>query len=530
LCRKEHKKEYRLKVLLVYPQYPDTFWSFKHALKFIFKKATFPPLGLLTVAAMLPEGCEKKLVDMNTTALTDKDLKWGDYVFISGMVVQQKSAREVVERCKKWGITTVAGGPFFSRGYEESWFDDIDHLVFGEAEDILPQVLDDLEKGCAKHIYAPEERPDIRETPIPVWSLVPQRKYQSMTVQYSRGCPFNCEFCDIVTLYGHKPRTKDRGQIVAELDALYDAGWRGSVFFVDDNFIGNKRKLKSEILPAIIEWVEEKKRPFSFFTEASINLADDEELMNLMTRAGFDMVFVGIESPNEESLLECNKLQNKGRDLLAAVKRIHNHGMQVQGGFIVGFDSDPVSIFKSQIDFIQKSGIVTAMVGVLMAPPETRLYKRLKKENRLLVGGTGDNTDGSTNFIPKMGRETLARGYKHVIDTIYAPRQYYERIKTFLKEYRAINRGKTKVSVRNLIALVRSTWVLGVKEKGRTHYWRLVAWILLKKPKTFPLFMTLAVEGFHFREVAKKLRVSLASDIRRLEQGRRPAARDSSPG
>jgi len=519
-----------LKVLLVYPQYPDTFWSFKHALKFISKKATFPPLGLLTVAAMLPEGCEKKLVDMNTTALTDKDLKWADYVFISGMVVQQNSAREVVERCKKLGIKTVAGGPFFSRGYEEAWFDDIGHLVFGEAENILPLVLDDLEKGCAKHIYEAEERPDIRETPAPVWSLVNKRKYQSMTLQYSRGCPFNCEFCDIVILNGHKPRTKDRDQVIAELDALYDAGWRASVFFVDDNFIGNKRKLKSEILPAIIEWVEEKKRPFSFFTEASINLADDEELMNLMTRAGFDMVFVGIESPNEESLLECNKLQNKGRDLLAAVKRIQNHGLQVQGGFIVGFDSDPLSIFKSQIDFIQKSGIVTAMVGVLMAPPETRLYKRLKKENRLLVGGTGDNTDGSTNFIPKMGRETLARGYKHVIDTIYAPRQYYERIKTFLAEYRAINRGKTKVSVRNLIGLIRSTWVLGIKGKGRTHYWKLAAWILLKKPKTFPLFMTLAVEGFHFREVAKKLRVSLADDVRKLERARRRAAGDSLPG
>jgi radical SAM superfamily enzyme YgiQ (UPF0313 family) len=519
-----------LKVLLVYPQYPDTFWSFKHALKFVLKKATFPPLGLLTVAAMLPEEWEKKLVDMNITNLTDKDLKWADYVFISGMVVQQNSARDVVERCKKSGIKTIAGGPFFSRGYEETWFDDIDYLIFNEAENILPLFLEDLEKGCAKHIYTSEEHPDIRETPVPLWSLINRKKYQSMTIQYSRGCPFNCEFCDIVILNGHKPRTKDKGQIIAELDALYDMGWRASVFFVDDNFIGNKRKLKSEILPAIIEWMEEKKRPFTFFTEASINLADDEELMNLMTKAGFDMVFVGIESPNEESLVECNKLPNKGRDLLTAVKKMQNHGLQVQGGFIVGFDSDPLSIFKSQIDFIQKSGIVTAMVGVLMAPPETRLYKRLKKENRLLVGGTGDNTDGSTNFIPKMGHETLARGYKHVIDTIYAPKQYYERIRTFLREYRPINKGKIKISLRNLIALMRSTWVLGVKEKGRMHYWKLIVWTMLKKPKTLPLSITFAVEGFHFREVAKKLRVSLTSDIRRLERARQPVAKDGSPG
>jgi radical SAM superfamily enzyme YgiQ (UPF0313 family) len=503
-----------LKILLVYPRYPDTFWSFRHALKFIFKKATFPPLGLLTVAAMLPEAWEKKLVDMNITTLTDKDLEWADYVFMSAMVAQQDSAREVIDRCKKLGTKIVAGGPFFSPGYEDSgFFDDIDHLIFGEAENIMPLFLEDLERGYAKHIYKSEEWPDIRKTPVPLWSLINMKKYQLMSIQYSRGCPFNCEFCDIIILNGHRPRTKDKSQVIAELDALYDMGWRGSVFFVDDNFIGNKRKLKSEILPAIIKWMEEKKRPFSFFTEASINLADDEELMRLMGEAGFDMIFVGIESPNEESLVECNKLPNKNRDLLTSVKKMQNHGLQVQGGFIVGFDSDPLSIFKSQIDFIQKSGIVTAMVGVLMAPPETRLYKRLKKENRLLVGGTGDNTDGSTNFIPKMGRETLARGYKHVVDTIYAPKQYYERIRTFLKEYKPRNKWKLKISLLYIAGWIRSMWVLGVKEKGRIYYWKLFAWTLLKKPKTFPLSMTLAVEGFHFRKVAQKVRVSLTSDI-----------------
>jgi len=507
-----------LKILLVYSRYPDTFWSFRHALKFVFKKASFPPLGLLTVAAMLPEEWEKKLVDLNTTALTDKDLKWADYVFISAMVAQQDSAREVINRCKRLGTKIVAGGPLFSCGYEEFGFDGIDHLIFGEAENILPPFLEDLERGCAKHIYKSEEFPDIRKTPVPLWSLINMKKYQMMSIQYSRGCPFNCEFCDIIILNGHRPRTKDRSQVVAELDALYDMGWRGGVFFVDDNFIGNKRKLKSETLPAIIKWTEEKKHPFSFFTEASINLADDEELMRLMGEAGFDMVFVGIESPNEESLVECNKLQNKNRDLLAAVKKMQSYGLQVQGGFIVGFDSDPLSIFKSQIEFIQKSGIVTAMVGVLMAPPGTRLYKRLKGENRLLPGGTGDNTDGSTNFIPKMGHETLARGYKHVVDTIYAPKQYYERIKTFLREYKPRNKWKIKISLVYIAAWIRSMWVLGVKEKGRIYYWKLVAWTLLKKPKTFPLSMTLAVEGFHCRKVAEKIRVSLTSDIRRLEQ------------
>jgi radical SAM superfamily enzyme YgiQ (UPF0313 family) len=522
MCRQEHKEERKLKILLVYPAYPDTFWSFKHALKFISKKAVFPPLGLLTVAAMLPGEWEKKLVDLNTTTLTDKDLKWADYVFISAMVAQQDSAREVIDRCKKLGTRIVAGGPFFTTGYEDWGFDDIDHLLFGETENTLPLFAKDLEKGCARHIYAAEEFPDIRKTPVPLWSLIDKNKYQSMSIQYSRGCPFNCEFCDIVVLNGHLPRTKDEGQVIAELDALYDRGWRHGVFFVDDNFIGNKRKLKSEILPAIIQWMEEKNHPFTFFTEASINLSDDEELMRLMTRAGFDMVFVGIESPNEESLVECNKLQNNKRDLLASVKRMQNYGLQVQGGFIVGFDSDPLSIFKNQIDFIQKSGIVTAMVGVLMAPPETRLYKRLKKENRILPKGTGDNTDGSTNFIPKMGREALAGGYRHVVSTIYAPKQYYQRIKTFLSEYRPGNKRKFGVSIVQLIALIRSTWSLGVREKGRIDYWKLVLWTLLRKPGTFPLFVALAIQGFHFRKVAEKVRVSLAGDIRRLERAQEP--------
>jgi radical SAM superfamily enzyme YgiQ (UPF0313 family) len=511
-----------LKILLVYPRYPDTFWSFKHALKFISKKAVFPPLGLLTVAAMLPEEWEKKLVDLNTTALTDKDLEWADYVFLSAMVAQQDSAREVIDRCKRLGTKIVAGGPFFTPGYTDWGFDGIDHLVFGEAENILPPFVEDLGKGCAKHIYSSDEFPDIRKTPVPLWSLIDRKRYLSMSIQYSRGCPFNCEFCDIVIQNGHKPRTKDESQIIAELDAICDMGWRRGVFFVDDNFIGNKRKLKSEILPAVIEWMEEKKHPFSFYTEASINLADDEELMHLMTAAGFNMVFVGIESPNEESLVECNKLQNNKRDLLAAIKKMQNFGLQVHGGFIVGFDSDPLSIFRSQIDFIQKSGIVMAMVGVLMAPPGTRLYKRLKKENRILPKGTGDNTDGSTNFIPKMGREVLASGYRHVVDTIYAPKPYYERIKTFLREYRPSTKGKFKISLVELIALIRSIWALGCREKGRIHYWELVVWTLLRRPRTFPLSMTLAVQGFHFRKVAEKVRVSLASDVRRLEQIREP--------
>ncbi len=492
-----------MKILLVYPQYPDTFWSFKHALKFISKKAPFPPLGLLTVAAMLPGEWEKKLVDMNVTALSDEDIIWADYVFISAMVVQGNSVKEIITRCKKLSAKIVAGGPLFTTGHEE--FNGVDHFVLGEAEVTLSPFLEDLNKGCAKSIYSSNKRPDISKTPIPLWSLINMKHYSSMNVQYSRGCPYDCEFCDIIILNGHRPRTKDTDQMSAELDALYNQGWRGGVFIVDDNFIGNKKKLKTETLPSIIKWMKGKKYPFAFSTEASINLADDEELMRLMVEARFNQVFVGIETPNEESLAECNKILNKDRDLVASVKKLQNYGLEVQGGFIVGFDSDPISIFRSQINFIQKSGIVTAMVGLLNAPPGTRLHQRLKKENRLLKSFSGDNTDYSINFIPKMNYETLINGYKHILNTIYSPKQYYERVRTLLKEYKPPKgNGISQLKFHHIEGFIKSIWFLGIKEKGRRYYWRLLISTLLKRPRSFPLSISLSVFGFHFRKVAEK--------------------------
>ena len=491
-----------MKILLVYPQYPDTFWSFKHALKFVSKKAAFPPLGLLTVAAMLPGEWEKKLVDMNVTRLTDEHIKWADYVFISAMVVQQNSVKEVIARCKRLNTKIVAGGPLFTTGYEE--YEGVEHFVLGEAEVTLPLFLEDLGKGCPQHMYASDTRPEISKTPIPLWSLINTKNYSSMNVQYSRGCPFNCEFCDIILLNGHTPRTKDKEQLLAELEELYHRGWRGGVFIVDDNFIGNKKKLKLEILPAIIEWRKGKKYPFALSTEASINLADDAELMRLMVDAGFITVFIGIETPNEESLVECAKLQNQSRDLVASVKKIQNYGMEVQGGFIVGFDSDPLTIFKNQINFIQKSGIVTAMVGLLNAPPGTRLYQRLKNENRLVKAFTGNNTDCSLNFIPKMNYETLINGYKHILNTIYSPKRYYERVKTFLKEYKPRNETADRLQFHHIKAFFKSIWFLGIREKGRRYYWKLSLRTLLKQPRKFPISISLSIYGYHFRKVVEK--------------------------
>jgi len=495
-----------MKILLVYPKYPaDTFWSFKHVMKFVSKKSAYPPLGLLTVASMLPEEWEKKLVDMNVSALKDKDIQWADYVFISAMIVQRDSVKEVVERCNKLNARVVAGGPLFTTGYEE--FEGIDHFVLGEGEETLPVFLDDLKSGCPKHVYISDNRPALTKTPVPMWDLINFKHYATLSVQYSRGCPYDCEFCDIIIMNGRVPRTKETGQLLREFDVLYERGWRSSVFIVDDNFIGNKIRVK-QMLPGVIAWMKEKKYPFRLFTEASLNLAADEELMRLMIEAGFNKVFIGLETPIEASLAECNKFLNESGDMVAAVKKIQHFGMQVLGGFIVGFDNDPPSIFESQIKFIQRMGVVTAMVGILTALPKTRLYNRLKEEGRLLKTSSGDNTDGSLNFVPKMGAEALTNGYRKIMQTIYSPEKYYERIITFLEEYKPVKR-KQRVSLAltlaSLKSFLKSVWYLGIVEKSRMYYWKLVTKALFKYHRAFPEAIGMAIHGFHFRKVTEKL-------------------------
>lgn len=495
-----------MKVLLVYPDYPDTFWSFKHALKFIFKKATNPPLGLMTVAALLPRDWQVKLIDMNVRRLRDRDIEWADMVFLSAMSIQNVSAREVIRRCRALGKKIVAGGPLFTTGHEE--FDGVDHFVLGEAEITLPEFLADLERGCARPLYESDERADITRTPAPVWKLAKMRHYATMNIQYSRGCPFDCEFCDITLLYGHAPRTKTREQLRAELEGLYDAGWRGSVFFVDDNFIGNKRKLKEDILPALIEWMDQKRHPFVFITQASVELADDRDLMRQMVQAGFDTVFVGIETPNQESLQECAKQVNRGRNLVAAVQTIQRAGLQVMGGFIVGFDNDPLSIFERQIQFIQKTGIVTAMVSLLNALRGTKLYQRMCREKRIVAhDGTGSSIDCSINFEPRMDRAQLIAGYQKLTKTLYTPRYYYQRIRTFLKQYRpAPKKIGFRLELTQLAALARSVVRLGIIGRERFHYWRLLAWTMFQSPRLIPMSVTFAIYGFHFRKIYSRYR------------------------
>lgn len=490
-----------MKVLLVYPETPSTFWSFKEALKFVSKKSAEPPLGLITIASMLPEEWDKKLIDLNVSKLTDKNISWADYVFISAMNVHLKSFRDIVRRCNKLGVKVAAGGPLCTTQYNELL--GVDHFILNEAEITLPLFLADLKNGSPKHIYQTDEFPDISLAPVPMWELLDMKKYASMSLQYSRGCPYDCEFCSITMLNGRRPRAKSTDQFITELNRLYELGWRGGVSVVDDNFIGNKRKLKEDTLPALIKWSKEKKYPFFFITEVSINLADDEQLMKLMVEAGFNSIFVGIETPNNESLNECGKKQNLKRDLIQSVNRLQKNGMLVSGGFIVGFDNDTENIFDDQIDFIQRSGIPNAMVGLLNAPTGTKLYNRMRDEGRLLDMFSGNNMDASINFIPKMSYKNLIQGYSRLLNTIYSQEEYYNRLKIFLKEYNVPEWTPKIINLEQLKAFVRLLWLLGIIEKGKKYFWKLFFISLWKYPRKFPTAMTLAVYGFHFRRVIR---------------------------
>ena len=490
-----------LKILLVSPRTPDTFWSFAHVLRFVAKKAAFPPLGLLTIAAMLPRDWELRLVDLNVRRLTDADVRWADWVFLSAMIVHQESVREIAQRCTILGRPIIAGGPLFTTGHEG--FPGIPHFVLGEAEEIMPQVVADLQAGTLPRVYRAPSFPALALTPVPRWDLIRVRDYVTMAAQFSRGCPFDCEFCDIIVMNGRVPRTKSPEQFVGELEALRLRGWKDMVFVVDDNFIGNKARTRA-LLHALIAWRERTKPLMGFLTEASINLADDADLLDLMVRAGFRKVFVGIETPSAASLEECRKLQNRGRDLVAAVQVLQRAGLEVMGGFIVGFDSDTGDIFKQQFDFIQRSGVVTAMVGLLTALPQTRLYHRVKQEDRLIAASGGDNTAASLNFRTKLNREYLENGYRELMRRLYEPRNYYRRIRVFLRNYE-VNGGRLHLSQSDIAAFIKSFWLLGVWHRGRFAYWWFSVTTLLRRPRQFRVAIELAIIGHHFRCVAARL-------------------------
>jgi len=488
-----------MKILMVYPEYPPTFWSFKYALAFIRKKAAFPPLGLITVAAMLPADWEIRLTDLNIEKLGEKDIEWADMAMVGGMIVQEKSAREVITRLKAAGLPVIAGGPLFTPGPDS--FPEVDTFILGEGETTVPLFLADLARGQTQRIYEAAGWPSLESTPSPRWDLVRMKAYNSMPVQYSRGCPFNCEFCDIVARFGHVPRLKTDAQMLRELDALHALGWRGGVFIVDDNFIGNPGRVKG-FLRSLSGWLKTNRHPFnSFFTEVSINLADDPELMRLMREADFNNVFIGIETPDEEGLQSCGKLQNLKGDLLERVKTIQHNGMGVWGGFILGFDTDRPGVFDRMAEFIRKSGIVTAMVGLLTALPKTRLYDRLKSTGRLIAESDGNNTSSHINFIPKMDVRTLVKGYQDTLAGIFHPKEIYGRIVTFLREYRPVVKHRMREIRSYFGAFFKTVWKLGIRDKGRIQFWKMILWTLTHRPRLIADAIVLAVYGYHFRRM-----------------------------
>jgi len=488
-------------VLLLNPEFPDTYWSFQHALPFEGKRCAFPPLGLLTVSALLPASWERRLVDLNVRSLKSSDIEWADIVFATAMLVQKDSLRSVVKRCKAAGKRVVIGGPYITTTIED--LPEADHIFLGEAETTLPQFVNDLEHGEARRTYQAADKPPLSITPIPHFQLADLKRYSAMSVQYSRGCPFNCEFCDIIEIYGRVPRTKSNQQMLAEFDALRDLGWRGTVFIVDDNFIGNKKNVR-QLMPELAEWQERNGFPFSLLTEASVNLADDDDLLRVMQRAGFRRVFLGIETPVEESLKEAQKSQNRG-NLLGSVKKIQSYGMEVMGGFIVGFDNDPEDIFERQINFIRESAIPLAMVGLLNALPDTQLWRRLEREGRLLgTDASGNNTVCTLNFITKMDPARLIRGYQEIMRTIYSPREYYERaLNSMRRTPHDVAEPQHYTLVNAVASFTRVAVKLGILDRERREFWRFFAQAAAKHRDKFAESLRLAAMGYHFRKLSE---------------------------
>ena len=522
-----------MRVLLVYPEFPISYWGFQHTMRLAGKKALMPPLGLITVAAMCPTDWEFRLVDMNVESLTAAHLKWAELAMIGGMAVQQESLHAVVQRCKQAGVRTVVGGPYATSSPEK--MAGVDHLVLDEAEITLPGFLRDLRDGCAGPDYtANGEKPDVTLTPRPRLDLLKMELYQDMCLQYSRGCPFNCEFCDIITLYGRQPRTKSSSQLLAEMQALYDLNYRGRLFLVDDNFIGNKRNVK-KFLPDLIVWMKEHNYPFWLYTEASVNLADDDELLEMLSEAGFTMIFVGIETPSMESLKETQKTQNMTGDLLSKVHKVQAAGMEVMGGFIIGFDNDTEDIFRAQIEFITRARIDSAMIGILTALPRTQLWDRLQREGRLLGDSTGDQF-GMTNFVTRLPQDKLLTGYSDILATLYSPANHFARLYNSidaipLKRSPLLGGVPWSVGLRLAYSLLRVVCLQSLSDHGSTYLgflWRVVR----KHPEKLLMAISSAARGYHFirytREtVLPRLRVSAEQAAASMPRPARPVEEPS---
>ena len=509
-----------MRTLFVYPEFPKTFWSYEKILELVNRKVLLPPLGMVTVAALLPQEWEMKLVDRNVRDVTDEEWSWAELVIISGMIVQKDDMAVQISKAKQRGLPVAVGGPFASSTPDAPELDLADFKILDEGEITLPMFLDALERGETSGRFSSEgDKPDVTATPIPRFDLLQLEAYDSMSVQFSRGCPFNCEFCDIIVLYGRKPRTKTPEQLVAELQYLHDLGWRRSIFLVDDNFIGNKRNAKL-LLPQIRTWQEERGYPFSFSTEASVDLADDEEMMQMMHDARFESVFLGIETPDEASLETARKVQNTRNPLDAAVDRITANGIRVMAGFIIGFDGEKDGAGHRIVDFVTRTGIPAAMMGMLQALPKTALWARLEREGRLIQGedaAKGVNQTNLLNFKPTRPIRDIANEYVDAFCALYEPNAYMDRVYSYYLKMGA-PRWKAAAKLPSLVdlkALSIVVWRQGIKRNTRTRFWRYLFGMARNNPALLEQFLSVLAHNEHFLEyrsiVQQEIREQLES-------------------
>ncbi len=500
-----------IKVLMVWPRFPASFWSLGEVMEIVPERSLVPPLGLITVAALCPRQWKIRLVDLAFEELSDEDLLWANLVMVSAMGVQREGVRQTLERASKLNRRTMIGGPYAS-SEPYALLPLADHVVVGEPDEIFQGIATDLEGGSARRLYRVAEKPDVTRTPVPRFDLLALNKYSFMSVQFSRGCPFTCEFCDIITLYGRRPRTKSPAQLIGELDALLKLSWRKEVFIVDDNFIGNHK--------AALELVRE--------TEASIDLASRPGLLDAMVKANFCRVFIGIESPSAESLKEAKKFQNLRRDPLDSIRLIQQHGLWVMGGFIVGFDSDPPDIFDRQIEFVERAAIPWAMTGLLQAPPTTPLYDRMKREGRLVQESSEPSNFSSPNFRTVLPLPELLAGTKRMLLTLYDPRRFYERVFDSLERWQLQPEQRTPaLSLLYLLRVMfKSVWRQGVLSPYRRAYWRFLRRLMIRwglDPQKRRLGFELALSGHHFIRYARHVAETLeAEGHRAIQFGQQP--------
>jgi radical SAM superfamily enzyme YgiQ (UPF0313 family) len=506
-----------IKVLMVWPSFPPSFWSLGEVMQIVPERSLVPPLGLITVAALCPAHWEIRLVDLAFQVLRDEDILWADLLMVSAMAVQRKSVRLILERASKLNRRTMIGGPYASSD-PDALLPLADHVVVGEPDEMFPQIALDLERGSARRLYSIAKKPDVSRTPVPRFDLLALNKYTFMSVQFSRGCPFTCEFCDIITIYGRHPRTKSPAQLTRELDSLLQLGWRKDVFVVDDNFIGN-HKAALELVHELELWQHRNRYPFGFFTEASIDLASRPALLDAMVKANFWRVFIGIESPSAESLKETKKFQNLRRDLLDSIRFIQQHGLWVMGGFIVGFDSDPLDIFDRQIEFVQRAAIPWAMTGILQAPPTTPLYERMKKEGRLLENKPEPSNFEPPNFRTVLPLPELLDGTKRMLLALYDPHRFYQRVLDSLERWQPrLEQKASAISLRYLLSVLpKSVWKQGVLSRYRGDYWRFMRGLMMRwglEPQKRRLGFELALSGHHFIRYARQVADALEAESR----------------